>query len=162
MIRATEAWDMPDVLALNKGVVVKTSPLDAMRLKDMLDWSTYSRVAEVNGKVVGFIIVMGPASGYGNANLDWFRERFERFLYVDRIIVDPSAAGKGIGRALYGDLADFASMLEIPQLMCEINVEPPNPRSARFHASLGFEEVGQRVTDSKTLSMQRLLLADRH
>jgi predicted GNAT superfamily acetyltransferase len=28
-------------------------------------------------------------------------------------------------------------------LCCEVNVEPPNPGSLRFHERIGFAEVGQ-------------------
>ena len=158
IIRAAESFDRPEILALNERVQIKTSPLTDARLTDMLDWSTYSRVAEVDGHVVGFIIVMGPASGYDNANLDWFRERVTRFLYVDRIVVAPDT--KGIGTMLYEDLFEFASLLQIPYITCEYNVEPPNPISRKFHDKLGFTEIGERVIGDgeKRVSMQWLVL----
>lgn len=160
IIRAAESFDRPEILALNERVQIKTSPLTDARLKDMLDWSTYSRVAEVDGHVVGFIIVMGPASGYDNANLDWFRERVTRFLYVDRIVVAPD--NRGIGTMLYEDLFEFASLLQIPYITCEYNVEPPNPISQKFHDKLGFTEIGERVISDgeKRVSMQCLVLDD--
>ena len=158
IIRAAEAWDRPAILELNERVEIKTSKLNDARLKDMLDWSTYSRVAEVDGRVVGFIIVMGPASGYDNANLDWFRERVRRFLYVDRIVVAPDT--KGIGTMLYEDLFEFAGLLQIPYITCEYNTTPPNEPSRKFHDKLGFTEIGERVIGDgeKRVSMQCLVL----
>ena len=158
MIRAAESWDRPEILRLNEKFQVATSPLTDDRLKDILDWSTYTRVAEVDGLLVGFIIVMGPASGYDNANLDWFRERVERFLYVDRIVVDDGV--RGIGTLLYEDLFEFARLLRIPRIVCEYNVSPPNEPSRRFHKKLGFIEMGERAVNdaTKKLSMQILEL----
>jgi hypothetical protein len=28
-------------------------------------------------------------------------------------------------------------------VVCEVNIEPPNPASDKFHRAMGFEEVGQ-------------------
>jgi predicted GNAT superfamily acetyltransferase len=33
-------------------------------------------------------------------------------------------------------------------LCCEVNLEPPNPGSLRFHQSIGFVEAGQHKSSS--------------
>ena len=32
-------------------------------------------------------------------------------------------------------------------LCCEVNLEPPNPGSLRFHQRIGFTEVGQSIPE---------------
>lgn len=57
----------------------------------------------------------------------------------------PARQGWGWARLLYESL--FARALEQGHVhvTCEINVDPPNPRSEAFHAGLGFEAVGQAI-----------------
>jgi predicted GNAT superfamily acetyltransferase len=33
-------------------------------------------------------------------------------------------------------------------IVCEVNLDPPNPASDAFHAALGFAEVGTAVIDN--------------
>jgi predicted GNAT superfamily acetyltransferase len=43
----------------------------------------------------------------------------------------------------------------VPVIVCEFDIEPPNPASQRFHARQGFREVGrQSIEGGKVVSMQ--------
>ena len=68
--------------------------------------------------------------------------RYPRFVYVDRIVVAPSARGRGLARQLYDTLIGKAGVAGHQRIVCEVNLDPPNPGSDRFHAALGFAEVG--------------------
>ncbi|TIP69850.1 MAG: GNAT family N-acetyltransferase, partial [Mesorhizobium sp.] len=71
-------------------------------------------------------------------NFLWFRERYPRFVYVDRVVVAGEARGRGHARRLYEDLFDHALRAGQTIVTCEVNAEPPNPASDAFHAALGF------------------------
>ena len=86
---------------------------------------------------------MSDASDYDGGHFRWFAERYASFLYVDRIVIDQAHARRGVGRALYCDLIEFATRRGCSALCCEINVSPPNPASHAFHARFGFKEVGR-------------------
>lgn len=44
----------------------------------------------------------------------------------------------------------------IPALVCDIDLDPPNPASLRFHGRLGFQEVAVITThDGRTVALQR-------
>ena len=75
-------------------------------------------------------------------NLNWLRGRFKRFFYIDRVIVDAQAQGKGYGRLLYEDFEHEARARGLPRLVCEVNTKPDNPASHRFHLGFGFRAVG--------------------
>jgi predicted GNAT superfamily acetyltransferase len=79
---------------------------------------------------------------YDSPNFLWFRSRYPRFLYVDRIVVASSARGRGCARTLYRDLFEHAVKARHERVVCEVNSRPPNPASDAFHAALGFVEVG--------------------
>jgi predicted GNAT superfamily acetyltransferase len=143
LIRQAQATDFSRILDINATEEEKTSRIDLARITQLDRWSDYHRVAVVQGQVVGFLLVMSDASDYDGDNFRWFVERYKRFLYVDRIVIDQAYAGQGVGSALYGDLIQFAATQGCPVLCCEINVSPPNPVSHAFHARFGFNEVGR-------------------
>ena len=51
--------------------------------------------------------------------------------------------GQGIGRALYDALFSRATAKGHGRVVCEINLDPPNPGSDAFHVAMGFEAIGQ-------------------
>jgi predicted GNAT superfamily acetyltransferase len=90
---------------------------------------------------------------YDGVNFAWFARRYSDFVYVDRIVVAPEFRGRRLAGWLYDDLEVFARARAIPRVTCEVNVEPPNPVSLRFHEKRGFEEVGREAYAGKTVAM---------
>lgn len=132
--------DWPPMLALNNAFAVETSALSQATLAALITSAMYVRVS---GSVDAFIIALDQDAGYENANFSWFRARFGRFVYIDRIIVASHARGQRLGQELYADLVAVAKVAGQTTLCCEVNIDPPNPASDRFHAALGFVEVGR-------------------
>ena len=156
LIRQAQATDFSRISDINAAEEEKTSRIDLARLAQLDRWADYHRVAVVDDEIIGFLLVMSEASDYDGDNFRWFVERYDRFLYVDRIVIDRTAARSGIGSALYGDLIQFGATQGCPALCCEINVLPPNPVSHAFHARFGFKEVGRSADTgaSKVVSYQ--------
>jgi predicted GNAT superfamily acetyltransferase len=82
-------------------------------------------------------------AAYDSPNYLWFRERYARFVYVDRVVVAPALRGRGYARRLYADLLERARRAGHRVVACEVNIDPPNPASDALHAALGFAEVGR-------------------
>ena len=143
LIRQAQVSDFPRILEINATEEEKTSRIDLARITQLDSCSDYHSVVAVDDVIIGFLLVMSEASDYDGDNFRWFAERYSRFLYVDRIVVDRTFARRGIGSALYGDLIQFAATHGWSTLCCEINVLPPNPVSHGFHARFGFKEVGR-------------------
>ena len=156
VIRQAQVSDFPRILDINATEEEKTSQIDLARITQLDLWADYHRVAVVDDELIGFLLVMSQASDYDGDNFRWFVERYTRFLYVDRIVIDRTAARSGIGSALYGDLIEFGATQGYSTLCCEINVLPPNPVSHAFHARFGFKEVGRSAEAgaSKVVSYQ--------
>ena len=142
-IRQAQISDFPRILDINAAEEEKTSRIDLDKVTLLDRWSDYHKVAVVDDEVVGFLLAMSETSDYDGENFRWFVERYSRFLYVDRIVIDQASARCGVGSALYRDLIQFAATQGWSTLCCEINVSPPNPVSHAFHAHFGFEEVGR-------------------
>ena len=143
LIRRAQVSDFPRILDINATEEEKTSRIDLARITQLDLWADYHRVAVVEDEVIGFLLVMSEASDYDGDNFRWFVERYNRFLYVDRIVIDRMSARRGIGSALYGELIEFGATQGYSTLCCEINVLPPNPVSHAFHERFGFNEVGR-------------------
>ena len=128
------------VLALNEAHKVKTSELDETRLRQMLDASALCLAAPDGA---AFLLAFDEAASYDSPNFLWFGARRSRFLYIDRIVVAPAARGRGLARALYAAVVEAARRTGRDRVVCEVNLEPPNPGSDAFHAALGFAEAGR-------------------
>jgi uncharacterized protein len=116
-----------------------------------LSWLTPEPLAQIVGQafrawrigeVDAFLVALDETASYGSPNFRWFRDRFARFVYVDRIVVAQTARGRGLARMLYEALIREASETGHERIVCEVNLSPPNPESDAFHAALGFTEVG--------------------
>ena len=91
-----------------------------------------------------FIVALHESNHYDNPNFFWFKQKYERFYYVDRVAVGKSLRGQGAARKLYFDLEQSARAEGRERLVCEINAEPPNPASDGFHLALGFAPFGEQ------------------
>lgn len=119
------------------------------------------RVIEHDGRIEAFLLALREGADYDSPNYRWFAQRHARFLYVNRIVVAADTQAPGAGSRLYREVYALASRDGVPLIACEFDIEPPNPASERFHARLGFREVGRQQLDggSKTVSLQALDVA---
>lgn len=160
VIRNAQQHDFASIVQLNQIEVQHTSSMDIERLRHLDLLAAYHRVALVDGQFAGFMFAMRDGTNYVNDNFNWFAERLNNFLYIDRIVVGAQFAGRKIGSALYQDLIHFARQLDIEHIVCEYNVEPANLPSQAFHDRWGFQEMGSQWLNEKTkrVSLQVLTL----
>lgn len=128
------------LLALNNSHATELSSLTLAEL-DRLIRISFVATAIRNGDA--FLIAFDQGADYSSPNFLWFRERYDRFVYVDRVVTSPLARGKGYAKALYADLFQRSKEAGHSRIVCEVNLVPPNPASDAFHAALGFTEVGR-------------------
>jgi uncharacterized protein len=141
-IERIDASDEASVLALNNQHAAELSWLEPPKLSRLLGEAFYARRI---GALEAFIMTFDQDAAYDSPNFVWFRERYPRFVYVDRVVVALSARGRGHARRLYEELFAEAAAAGHTLVTCEVNAEPPNPGSDAFHAGLGFREVGHAV-----------------
>lgn len=139
-VRVIDTADLAAILELNNLLAEKLSWLDLAALSRMVEVASYARVA---GPADAFLLAFDQDAPYDSVNFGWFKARYDRFIYVDRIAVADRARRRGLARLLYEDLFTFARSQHLPMVCAEINTNPPNPESDAFHESLGFREVGR-------------------
>ena len=158
-VREAVAADHAAVLALNNTAVPHVNALSTEEFAWLAGHANFFRMAEDAEGLVGFTIVLPSGLDYWSDNYKWFAARFDRFLYLDRVVVDGRGRGRGAGRALYEALFAFGAG-RWPRVALEVNLRPPNPGSEAFHARLGFTTLGVREYDDgdhAVLMMEREL-----
>jgi predicted GNAT superfamily acetyltransferase len=155
IIRRMQPSEYAWALALNNSEVPHVSACAEHSFPRFVESAAWAPVAVRDHKPVGFAFLFLPGSTYASENYRWVAARYSRFLYLDRIIVDPAHRGQGIGGALYNNAIEFGRR-RAPIMTCEVNEDPPNPESMRFHEKLGFRPIGHQKTGGGTKSVVML------
>lgn len=155
-IRDALPTDAQAILELNEVSVALLSPLDDQRLEHLCVEADVAWVAEAGGGVATFLLPLREGADYDSVNYRWFERAYDRFLYVDRVAVDPAAQGQGLGRGLYRRLISHAHADGVGLIVCEYDIDPPNEPSRRFHDGFGFREVGRQPVGEKVVTLQAL------
>jgi uncharacterized protein len=146
-----------NILALSALHETETGHLNRESLTKMLEEAFHSATAAA-GKD-GYLIAFDQNADYDSENFHWFKSRYDRFVYVDRIVVANQARGRGLAREFYAALFARAKAKGHSRVVCEVNIDPPNPGSLAFHAALGFAEIGQATLENgKSVSYQERAL----
>jgi len=132
--------DTAAMLILNNANATETSLLDEAGMGVLLREAFYA--CGTDRGATAFLIALDHNASYANPNFTWFKERRESFVYIDRIIVGEACRGNGIGKKLYRDLFTVANEAGHSRVVCEVNINPPNPASEAFHAAMGFTGIG--------------------
>lgn len=138
-IDAVAPSDEAAILSLNNRHAEELSWLEEERLSLLLGQAFYARRI---GTVEAFIMTFDQDASYDSPNFLWLKQRYPRFVYVDRVVVDETARGRGHARRFYEDLFEQAKRAGHGVVTCEVNADPPNPASDAFHTRLGFHEIG--------------------
>lgn len=150
--------DLDRVGQINAANVPEVGDVDRGRLEFLLAESAIALVAEVDGEVVGFCMVLPPGSTYDSLNYRWFAERHPEAMYLDRVAFDASVVGRGYGTAMYAEVERIIGRDhgDADGLALEVNVDPPNEPSLGFHRKLGFVPVGRRRAKGLEVEMMHL------
>ena len=164
VVRNIETADLPRVLAINNANTPGVSELTMIELATDLKNSLHALVIDnEHGEVCAFCITFDPNAPDAGSNHQWFAERYKSFVYLDRIAIDSNHQNRGLGALLYQSVEQrMLNSAEHSLLCCEVNLEPPNPGSLRFHKRIGFTEVGQHSPQQGYLvSLLQKVIRDR-
>lgn len=146
LIRRMQPSEYTWALTLNNSEVPHVSASVDYKFPRFIESAAWAPVAVRDNKPLGFAVLFLAGSTYNSENYRWVAARYSRFLYLDRIIVDPAHRGQGIGHALYENAIEFGRS-RAPILTCEVNTKPSNPESMQFHKNLGFKPLGKQKTE---------------
>ena len=156
-VRPLVPRDVPRMVQINEQGLPGTGKVTQDEMVDLLSLSELAIGIDIQDDLAGFVLCLLPKTRYGSLNYKWFNERYDEFLYVDRIAVADDARDNGIGSTLYDEVIAHAKHLTCP-VTAEVSLRPPNPGSMRFHARHGFEKLGvfERSEKAVTMMIRRL------
>lgn len=132
--------DLSAVHSINKANVPAVGEASPAHLARLLDLAELALVVEFDRNVVGFCIVLAPGADYDSPNYRYFCERYDSFAYLDRVAFAEGFRSRGLGHHLYEEVE---RRVDANRLTLEVNLQPRNEGSLRFHAREGFTEVGR-------------------
>ncbi len=146
IIRDVSTGDMNEILTLNEAVVPAVNSIPIEDMHWFAENAAYFRVAVADVRLAAFLIGLRPGVAYESVNYSWFCNHYEDFGYIDRIAVAEHARRHGLATRMYDD---FRASLEgfVGTMTCEVNLQPPNEGSMRFHERYGFSQVGSQLTE---------------
>ena len=141
--------DLPTLHEINESCYPGVGTETYEGLGAIVDESVIALVAEVDGQIAGFCLVLEPDADYDSINFIWFNEQYDDHVYLDRVAIAERFHRQGIGRAMYTEVERLLAerCANTKWLALEVNIEPRNDQSLGFHEALGFREVGQQQTD---------------
>lgn len=153
-LRAPESGDIDALLALSNAHAGEIGTFTREAFAELVAMSFRTRMTETRD---AFLIALADRAPGIAPNYWWFAERFNRFVYVDRVVVAETARKRGLGRLLYRDLMNAALATGYTSICCEVNIDPPNPVSDAFHAALGFAEIGRAFLPDRGKTVRYLV-----
>ena len=153
-LRPLAVGDHAAFVALNNTAVPHVNHLDQCDLINFLAFGASGLVAGPHSCLAAIALTFDQTGrSYASLNYRWFRDRFARFTYLDRIVVAKACRGKGYGRMIHAAIHQAASRAGSTIIGCEVNAKPANPVSFAFHRALGFKECGRQSTEDGTKSV---------
>ena len=151
-IRRLESKDVTAAWQINEQGLPGTGQISPEEMADLFSLSELPIGVFDGDEMLGFVLCLCPRTRYASLNYAWFNQRYQEFLYVDRIAVALEHRGRGIGSLLYGQVIEHGKNLQFP-VTAEVNLTPPNPGSIRFHERHRFTEVGVFHQGKKSVTM---------
>jgi GNAT superfamily N-acetyltransferase len=129
IIRRLEARDAGDISRIQKAIAKELGTIDYHRVveEEAKKEDRVSFVAELDGKVVGFLITYILYGGFG----------LEKSAWIGLFGVDPKHMGKGIGKRMAGEVFDVFRKLNIGNIFTSVKWDSTDLLS--FFKSLGFD-----------------------
>ena len=119
----------------------------------LLDISYVNLLIEYKKQPIGFVICFRENLEYESLNYKFFNDTKQKFLYIDRVVIQSDYRRMGFGTRVYKYIDELAAKETLP-ICCEVNLIPLNQISLNFHAKNGFIKVGER--DFKDYSVRYL------
>ncbi len=128
-IRRMRLDDYEEVERIHRSIMQKETHIDyrAMVEEQLRRHDEASFVAEVDGKIVGFMMSYTLSGGFG----------IEKSAWIPMLGVDPKYMGQGIGKKLAGEIFDFYKKRGITNIYTTVRWDAVDLLS--FFKLLGFD-----------------------
>jgi predicted GNAT superfamily acetyltransferase len=133
-IRPIEQHDHDTIVDLNQSALEGVGRLDHESLALLVKQSDQALVLDDGGDVAGFVITLPTGAVYDSSRYEWFEERLDEYVYLDRIVVAETHRRQGVASRLYDAVES--------ELPVALEVYETNAPSLEFHRQRGYQQVG--------------------
>jgi len=151
-IRSLTRVDINSMWEINEQGLPGTGKVSLEEISHLLDISELALGVHEGEKLLGFVLCLLPETNYGSLNYAWFNERYDEFIYVDRIAVRTNSRDRGVGSLLYREVINYSEKHGV-MITAEVSLKPLNEGSMRFHYRFGFRDVGILEHASKSVTL---------
>jgi predicted GNAT superfamily acetyltransferase len=155
-MRLADLEDPHILMEVNNSAIPDVNRLDDQKARWLLDHAILARMATVDGRVAGVMVVFGETAELDSEYYRWFTARYRNFIYVDRIIVPAWARRCGVGTKLYREV-DRCAVDKGVAVASEVYCDPPNTASLAFHRRLEYAEVGRQTSRTEAKTVAKLM-----
>lgn len=141
-IRPIQHDDFDQIIEINQGNLHGVGPLDHESLSLLVKQAEHALTVDDGGRLAGFVITLPTGATYESSRYEWFEERLDDYVYLDRIVVADTHRRQGVASRLYDVVED--------ELPVALEVYETNEVSLAFHRNRGYEAVGELVHEGKT------------
>jgi predicted GNAT superfamily acetyltransferase len=135
VIRPIEHHDLDAIVDLNQAALEGVGPLDYESAALLVKQSDQALVLDDGGQVGGFVITLPTGATYESSRYEWFEDRLEEYVYLDRIVVAETHRRRGVASRLYDAVE--------AHLPVALEVYDTNEPSLEFHRRRGYRQVGE-------------------
>lgn len=143
IVRNLDRADLPVAHRINQDNVPAVGHETFDDFVAIFEMSNIALALEDDSEVCGFCLVLPPGTAYDSPNYLFFTDRFDDFVYLDRVAIADTHQGRGGGPLLYREVE---RRTDAEWFTLEVNVKPPNEGSLRFHRREGFDQVEEKET----------------
>jgi phosphinothricin acetyltransferase len=141
-IRDAEAADLPYIREIYNYYVTNSSVTFDEDRMSLAKWK--SKFAHLQKQGMPFIVAVSPSGqvlGYALVQ-PWKEKRAYRFTVENSIYLGAAATGKGLGRALLGELIARSKAAGLKEILAVIS-DRGAEASLALHEKFGFKEIGR-------------------
>ena len=98
--------------SLNQDNTPEVGELESLKnLCELINMSALNFYVLENNIIIGFVICFRENSEYKSPNYNYFKNKEENFLYIDRVVIKDSYRRRGVGTYLYAHLYQQYQMM---------------------------------------------------
>ena len=140
--------ELDNIYKINQANVPEVGSIaNISEFQKLLFMGSFNLIAKIDDEVIGYIVCFRENSPYQSKNYKFFKKRFKRFFYIDRIGVVEGSKNQGLGTFIYNKIDAICIKDKLP-ICAEVNIVPINEESIKFHEKMGFKKVSEAYSNS--------------
>ncbi|GEM_PF-457424 len=104
-----------------------------------------------NDRLVAFALGMTSRNPLPDFSLLWFVTRFEDFLFLERLVVEPGVRRAGIASALLERVLQVCREEGLTSVCCQVHDRPANREAQAFVLARGFRAIESVMLPSRDI-----------